>query len=337
MAWLGLDIGGANIKIADGRGYARATAFPLWKRPHELSAALNTLLTEAPEADSIAITMSGELADCFETKAEGVSAILDAAEQAAAGKHLAVYLCNGQLVAPAAARDEPLLAAASNWHVLASFTGRFSGKAAALLFDLGSTTCDIIPIENSNPATRGLTDPARLASGELVYTGVRRSPVCAVVSELSWGTFSCRVAQELFATTHDAYLLLGDVPEDARNLDTADGRPCTKHHAHSRLARMICADTTIFSLDDAMRAATVIRREQLTLLHSATRQVLSAMTGTPKTLIVSGEGEFLLRRLLDSLQLDCEMVSLQDQLGAQASQAACAHALATLASERADA
>ena len=47
---------------------------------------------------------------------------------------------------------------------------------------------------------------------------------------------------ELFATTLDAYLVLDQVPEDAEDRDTADGRPATRPCAHARLSRMLGGD-----------------------------------------------------------------------------------------------
>ena len=44
MNWLGLDIGGANLKAADGRGWARSVPFPLWRQPQQLSEALRQLI-----------------------------------------------------------------------------------------------------------------------------------------------------------------------------------------------------------------------------------------------------------------------------------------------------
>jgi len=56
-----------------------------------------------------------------------------------------------------------LLAAASNWHVLARFAGQYAKKGCGLLIDIGSTTCDIIPLVDGQPVTLGRTDPTRLA------------------------------------------------------------------------------------------------------------------------------------------------------------------------------
>ncbi len=337
MSWLGIDIGGANIKIANERGYARSLVFSLWKHPEQLAETIAKLLAEAPFSNSIAVTMTGELADCFPTKVKGVEAILDAVEEAASGRTVCVYLCDGRLVSVGAARTKALLAAASNWHVLASFVGRFcSEREQGLLIDIGSTTCDLIALEASGPCAIGKTDPERLAAGELVYTGTRRSPICAVVSELPWRGKPCAVAQELFATTQDAYLLLNELPEEPKNLDTADGRPLTKSYSHARLARSICADTTMFSMADALNAAKAIKEAQLALLLTAARRVIQRMQTTPAIVVLSGQAEFLGRELFEQLNRNNKVISLSAELGSEVSSAACAHALAVLASERAD-
>jgi len=342
MNFLALDIGGANLKIADGKGFSVSRPFPLWKEPARLAEVLRALLAESPRAEVLAVTMTGELADCFATKAEGVNAILDAVEQAAAGREVLVYLCDGRLVAVQAARAETLLAGASNWHALADFVRRFCRGESGLLIDIGSTTSDIIPVGRkgipvgpAKPQAIGRTDPERLISGELVYTGVERSPVCAVVRELSWRGEACPVAQEVFATTLDAYLLLGDLAEDAEDFQTADGRSRTKKNALGRLARAICADVTMFSGEDGKRAAEAIREAQLDQLAAAAKRLLPHSPLT--TIILSGQGEFLARQLAERIDHRGSIISLAEHLGPNVSRCACAHALATLARERAEA
>lgn len=335
MSWLGIDIGGANLKIADGNGYAREVSFPLWRQPEQLSQTLSKLITAAPNCERIAATMTGELADCFATKAEGVKAIVRALQDAAEGRPIEVYLCDGQFVVPEEALERPLLAAASNWHVLASFVTRFIDGPVGLLIDIGSTTCDVIPIVQGTPAAQGATDPQRLTSGELVYTGVMRSPVCAIVSELPWRGRPCRVAQELFASTQDVYVLLGEIAADASATDTADGRPRTKANAHARLARTICADTTMFSRDDALIVANEIRKAQVDSIAKAVTQVLALLPSPPTTIVLGGQGEFLACAVIEHLQLAAQVVSLNVELGTEISRSACAHALAVLARERA--
>lgn len=332
---LALDIGGANLKAADGLGYAASQYFPLWQKPGELSTALAELIAAAPEADRIVSTMTGELADCFATKADGVSAILSALDVAADGRELRIYLTDGSFVAPQYAREQPLLAAASNWHALASFAGRFAPQGPGLLVDIGSTTCDLIPLVDGRPAAAGATDPERLAAGELVYTGAVRSPVCAVAAAFPWRGKQTPTAHELFATTWDAYLTLGELPEEPDCTHTADGRPATKAAARDRLARSICADRTMFDEADARAAATTIARAQLAKIAVAAQGVLRRLPAAPSTVVISGQGEFLARQLVDRMKLSAAVVSLNDQLGPELSRAAPAHALAVLAREAA--
>lgn len=334
MNWLALDVGGANLKVADGAGFARSMPFALWRSPEQLASALRLLIAEAPPANGLAATMTGELADCFETKAAGVQAIIAALEHVADGRPLWIYGTHGELVDAAAARSSPELVAAANWHALASFTARFFQGQPGLLLDIGSTTTDIIPIVDGQPATIGRTDTSRLASGELVYTGVKRSPVCAVARAVPYRGGRCPLAQELFATAWDVYLVLGKLPEEPDSRHTADGRPATRAAAMRRLARSICADTREFDERDALLAAQAIAAEQAALIEHALRRVVDRSPSEPQTFIISGEGEFLAREVIERCYPQARVIALSEQLGPRLSQAAPAHALAVVADER---
>ena len=48
MSWLGIDIGGANLKAADGRGWARSVPFALWRQPKMLAETLGALVESGP-------------------------------------------------------------------------------------------------------------------------------------------------------------------------------------------------------------------------------------------------------------------------------------------------
>ena len=335
---LALDIGGAYLKAADGDGHGGAHYFPMWKTPQRLPDALRTIISELPPAEQIVASMTGELADCFRTKAEGVTKIveglLSAADGIANGNTVRIYMTDGQFVAPRIALQDPLKAAASNWHALASFCCQFVRTGTALLVDIGSTTTDLVPLSAAGPIAQGHTDPARLACGELVYTGVERSPVCAVVDAFPWQGRLCPTAHEVFATTCDAYVILGELPEDSLSKQTADGRALTQSFALERLARSICADRDMFDVKDARVAAERIRRAQLERIACAAREVIGRLTQPPETVILSGQGEFLARELVDWLDLPASIVSLGDRLGHSMSRVATAHALAVLARKR---
>jgi uncharacterized hydantoinase/oxoprolinase family protein len=156
--------------------------------------------------------------------------------------------------------------------------------------------------------------------------------VCAIVPE--------KTAAELFATTLDVYTVLGHLPENPADCDTADGRPATIECAKARLARMLGGDReTIydsFVTDLAVRAHDRIVH---TLIDSVRNAYYSQQSPPPElqTVIVSGAGEFLARQIAD-LAMECgpvkRILSLRDELGPTVSACAPAYALAVLASER---
>jgi probable H4MPT-linked C1 transfer pathway protein len=312
-ATLGLDIGGANLKAAIAGGPANSRPFPLWKRPNDLATELRELVA-GWQANRVAVTMTGELCDCFPTSRAGVLHILDAVAAAFPGTSAHVYRTDGRFAPLDEARRDAWPCAASNWLALATLAGQFAPAGSALLVDVGSTTTDLVPLLDGVPIPSARTDPERLKAGELVYTGIRRTPACALLGVGG--------AAEFFATTHDAYLLLDRIAEDATNTDTADGRPATKGGAHYRLARMLCGDGETIT-----RTATHALAKRLSLIqkHAIDRAARRAQF---ETLILTGVGEFLAREVFADFA--GPMVSLSERFGPERSAAACAVAVAEL-------
>ena len=79
-----IDVGGANLKVAHGDGTTRCRAFAVWREPHRLADAIESILSAGPAFDRLAVTMTAELCDCFATKREGVTRVLDAVDRASA-------------------------------------------------------------------------------------------------------------------------------------------------------------------------------------------------------------------------------------------------------------
>ncbi len=345
---VGLDIGGANLKAVALTASSPAPAaisvpFALWKQPDALAQNLAALLQRLPAADALAVTMTGELCDCFATKEEGVRAIIDAVQQIVPST-LPTYTwaMSGRFYRPDEAVRHVLQVAAANWHALATATARqFAPRGPALLLDIGSTTTDIIPLDDGRPCPTGWTDTERLQSGELVYRGVRRTPICALHPE---GTCA-----EWFATTLDVFLLLGDITENAADCETADGRPATRHYACARLARMLGGDSTTIAADALLRFAGTVAARLQQELERAIRRVLDARDGgrRPWTVILSGSGEFLAQRLVAAVFADSmprpvgrsadsipQVVRLSQVLGPEVSACAPAWAVAVLARQQ---
>src|SRR5205085_2837373 len=117
--------------------------------------------------DRLAVTMTGELCDCYESKRHGVETILTALEPLAHGSAIGIWRTDGRFVDLAEARAEPMSVAAANWLALATFAGRFAPKGPALVLDIGSTTTDLVPLCDGRPVPHGRNDPERLRCREL--------------------------------------------------------------------------------------------------------------------------------------------------------------------------
>ncbi len=332
MTVLGLDIGGANIKAATAAGWAKSLPFPLWKTPDELPAVLQSLIALHDRVDALAVTMTGELADCFATKAEGVSQILAAVQTAAGDRPVSVWSTYGRFVMPMEANQHPFAVAAANWHALATWVGQRFPCQSGLLVDIGSTTTDIIPLRNGIPCPLGKTDLSRLQSGELFYTGVRRTPLAAVMATVLFRDQRVPTSSEAFATMLDVYLMLGDMPEDPCDTDTANGRAATRAAAIDRIVRMLCADRTEITEAEVIQMADQWAGQQLGYIQLSVQQVLRVLDAQCDTVFVSGSGEFLARRAvhpIDELK-SARIVSLTDVFTPAIAEAACAYAVACL-------
>lgn len=328
---VGLDVGGATLKaFADGRAFARR--FPLWRQPELLADALRELLPDHRPA-RVAVTMTGELCDCFPTKEAGVRHILDAVAEAFPTCEVLVWQTDDRFVSPDKAKLRPLRTAASNFLALAWAAALESPHQTLLLIDVGSTTVDLIPIMNGKPQPVGRTDRERLASGELVYQGVERTPVCSLVQELTLGGMPHSVMNELFATTLDAYLMTGDLQEDPTETMTADGRPATKATAFDRLARMVGADRSNFTNSDADEAAIQIADAQFQILRKSFQRAASWFKIPLDGIVLAGQGEWLARRVIEDVPelRNVVVLSLTERLGESISRCACAYAVAKLA------
>ncbi|MFM8703073.1 MAG: hypothetical protein ACKOHG_04270, partial [Planctomycetia bacterium] len=99
---LAFDVGGANIKAADGRGWVHSEPFPLWLRREELPMTLaRIMLPRRPHR--VVATMTGEIADCYGSRREGVADIVAAVcaavgPAAAPGGPGGIYVGDGSVV-----------------------------------------------------------------------------------------------------------------------------------------------------------------------------------------------------------------------------------------------
>jgi hypothetical protein len=299
---IGIDVGGANLKMADKDG-VHIHYCPLWT-----GAPLADLL--APYASGrdtpAAVVMSGELADCFENKLQGIGFIVRAVQEVFPsarfyGTDAAFHTC-----------PVPALAAA-NWLASADFLRE--KYPDAVLLDIGSTTADIIPLSRF-PALRGLSDLDRLQKGYLVYTGMLRTPVATLVSSVDIRGTTTPVSTEYFATSADAHLVLGHIAPEDYTCDTPDRKEKTRAASLRRLARVVCADLEEIGEDGTLQIAEAFWDRQREIVCGAVRRV-KAVSGA-SSVIVAGLGASLFARELDGTDLNNALGPVADALPAYA-------------------
>jgi len=298
---IGIDVGGANVKVVDDRG-AHIHYCPLWK-----GAPLADLIRQyRVSGENAAVVMSGELADCFNDKAEGIRFIVDVVRSVF--PDAVFYGTDGRFHD----RAVPGLAAA-NWLASADLLrDRYPG---AVFVDIGSTTTDIIPLGNFG-ALKGLTDLLRLQKGYLIYTGMLRTNVSCMVRSVSLEGVPTPVSSEYFACSADVHLVLGHILPKDYTIDTPDGGNRDVGAALRRLARVVCADLDEIGREGATRIAREFWDQQRELVCSGIRNACSQSGEGP--VVCAGIGGNLFARVLGGIDLSTDLGTVSDALPAYA-------------------
>jgi (4-(4-[2-(gamma-L-glutamylamino)ethyl]phenoxymethyl)furan-2-yl)methanamine synthase len=315
---IGWDVGGAHIKaclLRRGEVFDVAQwACPLWLGMDRLAPVLQAARERWPGlgAAQHAVTMTGEMVDLFANREQGVRQI--AAELARS------------LVAPSLAQ-EPAAAAraeagsvhffagdagwchaqdvAVHWQAIASANWLATARHAALRFgegllvDIGSTTTDLIAFKGARVLSPTRTDAQRLASGELVYQGVVRTPLCALAQRIDWRGTPHNVMNEFFASAADVYRLTGELNPAHDLVPSADNAAKDLPATRQRLARMIGLDQREATPEEWLAFARAWRAAQVAELGGQLRRVMAAYgLGRDAVLVSAGCGDFLVDDVL---------------------------------------
>jgi probable H4MPT-linked C1 transfer pathway protein len=301
--YIGWDIGGAHLKMAsidhDGSiNFANQLATPLWKGLDSLENAMSEMHNQITE-DSVThtITMTAELADIFKDRATGVIELTGFLGSHFKKETFQLYAGNSGLIKADQANSYITDIASANWHATASFVAQTINQG--VLIDIGSTTTDIIPFASGGLLNTAYTDHERLRENELVYTGIIRTPIMAVVNKIFCDGQWQNIAAEKFSTMADVYRLSGELNEQDDMMPTADGAGKTPCDSARRLARMIGLD-----LEDKNKIhpfkemSKHIAESHLEIINESLLKILSrAESKQINCLVGAGAGRFLVRKL----------------------------------------
>lgn len=316
-AAIGWDVGGAHLKAArveNGRVIdVVQLPSPLWLGIERLEQALSAAKARLGPADRHVATMTGELADVFANRGQGVAAITDILARVLGPAPVSIYGGRAGFLDPAGAPAHAADIASANWHASAALVGRFVPDA--LFVDIGSTTTDLVPIAGGRVQVAGYTDAERLACGELVYTGLTRSSLMSLCARAPVGGAWMPLACEHFATSADVYRILGELPEDADQLPSADGREKSVAASQARLARMVGHDSADRPNADWRKLAAWLAEAQLRLITDGAMQVLSRIHLSERApMIGAGVGRHLAMRLAN--RVGCNFIGFADLIEA---------------------
>jgi len=323
MNILGLDIGGANTKAAllqfknsdiiSTSSYIEY--FPFWQRtiydiPKMLLRIIKELINNQclslDKIDYISIAITAELSDAFQTKREGILAILSALEQVF-NKEKMFFICTkNKFINFNRAKREYFLVSAANWVSTALFLGNYVPKC--ILIDSGSTTIDIIPIINSNPISKGKTDIERLINHELIYTGGLRATIPSITHFVPYKGNLVRISFEKFALISDVNRILNNITESEYINDTADNRSKSLEDCYARLSRILCMDIETILKDDLNEIAAYIYEKQIEIISTELQAFMTNLIRRypefeidPIFIITGLSADFLIRNTLKNL------------------------------------
>ena len=318
MKIAGFDIGGANTDLAiidfDGDEIKNIEVdfayLPMWSNNDDLSRVLIELIENicpVSEIDAVGISMTAELVDAYDTKKDGVLDVVEKCEQTFDCP--VAYVGVDGMLSRHQIENTPLKAAAANWIATAQIATLISDNC--IFVDTGSTTTDIIPIKDGKECAIGKSDFDRSATGELIYTGTLRTNLASFLDKVELNGKEYRVASELFAQTADVYRVLDLITEEDYVCDTFDGESKSKIDCAKRIARVVCADLEMLSMEDIVEMSRFIHKKQIEQIADGLKQVVE--TQNIDLIVVTGLGKDILDKKAAEL-LGLEVKSMADIL-----------------------
>ena len=181
LLYLGIDIGGAHIKIVGLDQFQNICLIKyrkcyLWKNPKKLKQEITFINSLSNNKNIICgVTMTAELCDIFPDRLTGAKIILNECKKI---KFKTFLYSNSEKIFEKFKSINLSNLISMNWHSIGRYLTNFINNA--IIIDFGSTTTDFICIKNGKIMNKAFNDFKRLLNGEILYTGLIRTPIFAI-------------------------------------------------------------------------------------------------------------------------------------------------------------
>ena len=241
VSYLGIDIGGAHIKVVGINAqkkitYVRYATCKIWEGTDNLREEFKKINQNLSNKSlKCGITMSGELCDNFKNRKNGAKKLIEECKMLRFEKY---FYVNSPEVFSIKPKFEKLMS--QNWHAI----GKVLEKKIkdAILIDFGSTTIDFICIKNFKIQNKFNDDFSRLNNHELMYSGLTRTPVFGITNQIKLGNNKLNIIPEFFSNTADIYRVLNKLDKKIDLDDTADKSSKKINNSFQRISRSLGFD-----------------------------------------------------------------------------------------------
>ena len=307
ILYLGIDIGGAHIKIVGLDQFQNICLIKyrkcyLWKNPKKLKQEVTFINSLSNNKNILCgVTMTAELCDIFPDRLTGAKTIINECKKI---KFKTFFYSNSKKIFEKFQSINLANLISMNWHSIGRYLSKFVNNA--IVIDFGSTTTDFICIKNGKIINKAFNDFDRLLNGEIIYTGLIRTPIFAIKKSIKYKSKRFTIIPEYFSNTSDIYRINKKIKKEFDIDDETDLSNKSVIGSYKRIARSFGMD--YHSKDKFLieKLSKNIMNEQLNMIIKNTKKLLNKFYMKKKPLIIlSGIGQEVLKDLFknDSVQL----------------------------------
>ncbi len=297
LSFLGIDIGGAHIKLVglDEKQNVIIVKYRkcyIWKNPQKLLREIEFINSLSNNKKVLCgITMTAELCDIFSTRNSGAKTIRNKCRKI---KFKKLLYEKSKKVFESIDRSNPINFMSMNWHA----TGRFIAKFLenAILIDFGSTTTDFVCIKKKKIMNVGFDDFSRIQNGELLYTGIIRTPIFGIKSSVNLNSKEFHIIPEFFSRTSDIYRVQGKIKKKFDIDEEADLSNKSVNSSYRRIARSFGLDFSNENKKLIHKLSEKVSKQQLSLISKNLDKLTKKFRMSKDTpLILAGIGQEVLK------------------------------------------